>query len=164
MASVGGSLGWLRSFDVYRKVERDFTKQTRTGAALSLLALLFTLGLFATELASFLTVTVETDMDVDATSHVATFDALFSITLPNMPCAAVSLDVEDTMGRHEVGVESMLRKRRWVPGVFFYFAFLRGDAFMFHEEHRAQKKKNKKKNNTKNKKAERSQPSPGRLR
>lgn len=82
-----------------------------------LVAIVFMMFLFVSELSSFLRVEVKSDMFVETPGHATMseewFDVLFSITIPHMPCAIIGVDIQDAMGRHEIGGDQLLRKRRY---------------------------------------------------
>uniref|UniRef100_A0A8D2F8D6 Endoplasmic reticulum-Golgi intermediate compartment protein n=1 Tax=Theropithecus gelada TaxID=9565 RepID=A0A8D2F8D6_THEGE len=51
----------FRRFDIYRKVPKDLTQPTYTGAIISICCCLFILFLFLSELTGFITTEVEQD-------------------------------------------------------------------------------------------------------
>lgn len=111
---MANMLAMLRRVDVYRRVPKDFTQTTLSGGIVSVVTILTMVALFLIELNSYLTVEIVNEMFVDSTmgdDHV--FDVLFSVTAHDIPCAILSVDVQDNMGRHDVGVEKLLRKRRY---------------------------------------------------
>ncbi|KAL0608410.1 Endoplasmic reticulum-Golgi intermediate compartment protein 1 [Plecturocebus cupreus] len=149
-------------FDIYRKVPKDLTQPTYTGAIISICCCLFILFLFLSELTGFITTEVKTgthawerlpgafwvsspwrhtsllaevtprglpvddiipqclsavqrpslarwesvnelyvdDPDKDSGGKI---DVSLNISLPNLHCELVGLDIQDEMGRHEVG-------------------------------------------------------------
>jgi hypothetical protein len=93
----------LKKFDVYRDVPKDLSEQTVTGAVVSVLCGVLVLFLFLSELVSFLSVEVVSEMfvdsAVDAHTH-ATIAIRMNFTVPRMPCAVTSVDVQDIMGSH----------------------------------------------------------------
>lgn len=93
----------IRRLDIYRKVPKDLTQPTFTGATISILCCLFIFFLLISELASFLTVNVASQLYVDDPASGDKVPVLISIELPNMKCDYVGLDIQDSMGRHEVG-------------------------------------------------------------
>uniref|UniRef100_A0A8D0WNZ9 Endoplasmic reticulum-Golgi intermediate compartment protein n=1 Tax=Sus scrofa TaxID=9823 RepID=A0A8D0WNZ9_PIG len=74
----------FRRFDIYRKVPKDLTQPTYTGAIISL---------------SVNELYVD-DPDKDSGGKI---DVSLNISLPNLHCELVGLDIQDEMGRHEVG-------------------------------------------------------------
>uniref|UniRef100_A0A2K5IR68 Endoplasmic reticulum-Golgi intermediate compartment protein n=1 Tax=Colobus angolensis palliatus TaxID=336983 RepID=A0A2K5IR68_COLAP len=70
----------FRRFDIYRKVPKDLTQPTYTGAIVNELYV--------------------DDPDKDSGGKI---DVSLNISLPNLHCELVGLDIQDEMGRHEVG-------------------------------------------------------------
>ena len=60
-----GLLSALKSFDFYRKIERDLTKGTASGALISLFGALLMITLFVLEFNNYLTTQVTTQILVD---------------------------------------------------------------------------------------------------
>ncbi|XP_039257669.1 endoplasmic reticulum-Golgi intermediate compartment protein 1-like [Styela clava] len=94
----------FRRFDVYRKVPKDLTQPTTAGAAISIACSLFIFFLFISELASFITVDVVSELYVDDPQSGDRIPVYLDISLPGMACEYVGLDIQDEMGRHEVGL------------------------------------------------------------
>uniref|UniRef100_A0A9L0SWB2 Endoplasmic reticulum-Golgi intermediate compartment protein n=1 Tax=Equus caballus TaxID=9796 RepID=A0A9L0SWB2_HORSE len=103
LESVAGFL--LRVFDIYRKVPKDLTQPTYTGAIISVCCCLFILFLFLSELTGFITTEVVNELYVDDPDKDSggKIDVSLNISLPNLHCELVGLDIQDEMGRHEVG-------------------------------------------------------------
>ncbi|XP_021795651.1 endoplasmic reticulum-Golgi intermediate compartment protein 1 isoform X7 [Papio anubis] len=95
---------WGR-FDIYRKVPKDLTQPTYTGAIISICCCLFILFLFLSELTGFITTEVVNELYVDDPDKDSggKIDVSLNISLPNLHCELVGLDIQDEMGRHEVG-------------------------------------------------------------
>uniref|UniRef100_A0A8C5UYG1 Endoplasmic reticulum-Golgi intermediate compartment protein n=1 Tax=Microcebus murinus TaxID=30608 RepID=A0A8C5UYG1_MICMU len=95
----------LRRFDIYRKVPKDLTQPTYTGAIISVCCCLFILFLFLSELTGFITTEVVNELYVDDPDKDSggKIDVSLNISLPNLHCELVGLDIQDEMGRHEVG-------------------------------------------------------------
>ncbi|KAF5913186.1 hypothetical protein HPG69_016801 [Diceros bicornis minor] len=100
-------LGQVRmlTFDIYRKVPKDLTQPTYTGAIISICCCLFILFLFLSELTGFITTEVVNELYVDDPDKDSggKIDVSLNISLPNLHCELVGLDIQDEMGRHEVG-------------------------------------------------------------
>nr|XP_012316571.1 endoplasmic reticulum-Golgi intermediate compartment protein 1 isoform X3 [Aotus nancymaae] len=92
-------------FDIYRKVPKDLTQPTYTGAIISICCCLFILFLFLSELTGFITTEVVNELYVDDPDKDSggKIDVSLNISLPNLHCELVGLDIQDEMGRHEVG-------------------------------------------------------------
>ncbi|XP_049730287.1 endoplasmic reticulum-Golgi intermediate compartment protein 1 isoform X2 [Elephas maximus indicus] len=95
----------FRRFDIYRKVPKDLTQPTYTGAIISVCCCLFILFLFLSELTGFITTEVVNELYVDDPDKDSggKIDVTLNISLPNLHCELVGLDIQDEMGRHEVG-------------------------------------------------------------
>ncbi|XP_030888971.1 endoplasmic reticulum-Golgi intermediate compartment protein 1 [Leptonychotes weddellii] len=95
----------LCRFDIYRKVPKDLTQPTYTGAIISICCCLFILFLFLSELTGFITTEVVNELYVDDPDKDSggKIDVSLNISLPNLHCELVGLDIQDEMGRHEVG-------------------------------------------------------------
>ncbi|MXQ95220.1 hypothetical protein E5288_WYG006109 [Bos mutus] len=92
-------------FDIYRKVPKDLTQPTYTGAIISVCCCLFILFLFLSELTGFITTEIVNELYVDDPDKDSggKIDVSLNISLPNLHCELVGLDIQDEMGRHEVG-------------------------------------------------------------
>lgn len=91
----------FKDFDLYRKVPKDLTESTTPSTVLSFCAAIFMLILFIAELWSFLTVHWETNIVIDPVRDPL-LRINFNITVLDIPCEYVSLDVVDVLGtRHE---------------------------------------------------------------
>jgi len=94
----------IRRFDIYRKVPKDLTQPTKTGAAISIGCCLFIFFLLFFELSSFLTVEVTSHLYVDDPQKGSDkVPVMINIELPQMKCEYIGLDIQDSMGRHDVG-------------------------------------------------------------
>lgn len=94
----------IRRLDIYRKIPKDLTQPTYAGACISVLSCIFICYLFISELSSFLTPEIVSDMFVaDPTNAMEKIDVNLDMTLLKMDCKYVGLDIQDDLGRHEVG-------------------------------------------------------------
>lgn len=98
-------LGQSNRFDIYRKVPKDLTQPTYTGAIISICCCLFITFLFLSELTGFIVSEVVNELYVDDPDKESggKIDVRLNISLPNLNCDLVGLDIQDEMGRHEVG-------------------------------------------------------------
>ncbi|XP_025094806.1 endoplasmic reticulum-Golgi intermediate compartment protein 1-like isoform X1 [Pomacea canaliculata] len=96
----------VRRFDIYRKVPKDLTQPTCTGAVISICSVLFILFLFFSELLLFISHEVTSELTVeDPVTHSEKIPVYINITLLKVGCDYVGLDIQDDMGRHEVGFQ-----------------------------------------------------------
>ena len=107
----------IRRFDIYRKVPKDLTQPTLTGACISISSVLFITYLFLSELFLFLTHEVISELTVeDPVRHTEKIPVFINITLPNMKCEYLGIDIQDDMGRHEVGFKDNTIKQELNAG------------------------------------------------
>eukprot|EP00052_Salpingoeca_macrocollata_P006266 m.52557 g.52557 ORF g.52557 m.52557 type:complete len:390 (-) comp15340_c0_seq1:31-1200(-) len=104
-------LSRVRKFDAYPKTLEDFRERTMAGAAVSIIAGLFMLILFATELYFYLSVQVQPELFVD-TSRNEKMRINVDIVFHAMPCAYLSIDVMDISGEQQLDVDHNLFKKR----------------------------------------------------
>ncbi|KAF4652761.1 hypothetical protein FOL47_010861, partial [Perkinsus chesapeaki] len=96
----------MKSFDIYRKLPRDLTEATLTGATISVITIIVALYLFMSEVADYLTphrtsrMLIEHNKDDYDTQLQINLD----ITFPRLPCDLLSFDAQDVMGSHAVEV------------------------------------------------------------
>jgi len=109
-------LNKFKQLDVYRDVPKDLTKQTVTGAAVSVICTLFITYLFVTEFVAFTTLQTAASLYVDAPDKAdddyENIKINLNMTLHRVPCAVLSVDVQDVMGTHVVDVHGKLLKSR----------------------------------------------------
>ncbi|XP_076825366.1 endoplasmic reticulum-Golgi intermediate compartment protein 1-like [Clavelina lepadiformis] len=94
----------FRRLDIYRKVPKDLTQPTSTGAIISVVCSLFIMFLLVSELLSFVHMDVVSELYVDDPQSGDKIPVRIVISLPNMPCEYLGMDIQDSMGRHEVGL------------------------------------------------------------
>ena len=125
-------LAKLRHFDVYRKLPLDLTQPTTPGAILSIISITAIVILFTSELVSFLQVQTQSTMyiaqdDADDKlkgqcidlffvfndgSHCLRALVNFDVSFPSLPCMVLSVDIQDSMQRHVMDVETNVLKER----------------------------------------------------
>ena len=99
----------IRRFDIYRKVPKDLTQPTFTGACISIASILFIMFLMTSELFSFLRTERMSEIFVDDASG-PTIPVNINVTFPNLHCDYLGLDIQDQNGRHEVGYHGETEK------------------------------------------------------
>lgn len=102
----------MKRFDIYRKVPRDLTEPTLSGAAVSCCTVTLALYLFVSEFLVFTARTWKSEMFVDESKTEEKLQINLDITLPQMPCELLSFDAQDVMGSHEVDAHGNLYKER----------------------------------------------------
>lgn len=102
----------LKRFDLYRKVPRDLTEPTLSGAGVSFCTIAVGLYLFITEFLIFVHRRWESEMFIDESKTEEKLQINLDVTLPSMPCELLSFDAQDVMGSHEVDAHGNLYKER----------------------------------------------------
>jgi len=102
----------VRRFDLYRKVPRDLSEPTVSGAAVSCCTVLFALCLFISEFIVFWQRRWESEMFIEQSKTEEKLQINLDITLPALPCELLSFDAQDVMGSHEVDAHGNLFKER----------------------------------------------------
>ncbi|KAJ8025946.1 Endoplasmic reticulum-Golgi intermediate compartment protein 1 [Holothuria leucospilota] len=93
----------LRRLDVYRKIPKDLTQPTYAGAAVSVISALFISFLLLSEFYYFVKPEVVSELYVDNPGEVERLNVRVNISLTRLQCSYIGLDIQDDMGRHEVG-------------------------------------------------------------
>lgn len=94
----------IKRLDIYRKVPKDLTQPTVSGALISISCVIFMTVLFLSELIDFLTPEIINELFVDqASSGLDKIDVRLNVSLPRLECKYAGLDIQDDSGRHEVG-------------------------------------------------------------
>ncbi|OQV25923.1 Endoplasmic reticulum-Golgi intermediate compartment protein 1 [Hypsibius exemplaris] len=94
----------LRRLDIYRKVPKDLTQPTLTGALISVFCVLFIVFLLISEFLMFITPEIQSELFVDdPNTHHDRIPVRLNLTMPHTKCDILGLDIQDNGGRHEVG-------------------------------------------------------------
>lgn len=102
----------IKRFDLYRKVPRDLTEPTLSGALVSCCTVSLAIYLFVTELLVFVETRWDSEMFIDESKTEEKLQINLDITMPAMPCELLSFDAQDVMGSHEVDAHGNLYKER----------------------------------------------------
>jgi len=101
-------------FDIYRKVPKDLTQPTQTGAAISIGSCCFIFFLLVSEFLTFIQTEVVTELYVDdphtGIGPIQKIPVNIKLRMPEMECKYLGVDIQDEMGRHEVGFSKNTRK------------------------------------------------------
>jgi len=94
----------VRRLDIYRKVPKDLTQPTVTGAVISICCCLFMAFLFFSELSHFISPEIVSELFVDNPGNSdEKIPVQLNITLPRLSCEFIGVDIQDELGRHDVG-------------------------------------------------------------
>lgn len=100
----------LKSVDFYRKIPRDLTEASVSGAGLSIIAALSMMFLFGMELNNYLTISTSTSVIVDRSSDGDFLRIDFNISFPALSCEFASVDVSDVLGTNRLNITKTVRK------------------------------------------------------
>ncbi|KAK4026654.1 endoplasmic reticulum-Golgi intermediate compartment protein 1 [Daphnia magna] len=107
----------LRRLDIYRKVPKDLTQPTVTGAVISICCCAFMTFLFFSEFFHFISPEVVSELFVDNPGNSdEKIPVQINITLPRLACEYVGIDIQDDLGRHDVGFIENTLKTPWNKG------------------------------------------------
>nr|GMC75478.1 protein disulfide isomerase-like 5-4 [Ipomoea batatas]GMC76560.1 protein disulfide isomerase-like 5-4 [Ipomoea batatas] len=104
------STGKLKSVDFYRKIPRDLTEASLSGAGLSIIAALCMVFLFGMELNNYMTVSTTTSIVVDKSSDGDFLRIDFNLSFPALSCEFASVDVIDVLGTNRLNITKTVRK------------------------------------------------------
>jgi len=100
----------IRRFDIYRKVPKDLTQPTTTGAIISISSGLFILFLLVSEFLTFMRTDIVSELYVDDPTVGDKIPVNIRMSLPGIECKFLGIDIQDEHGRHEVGYLENTRK------------------------------------------------------
>ncbi|KAI4322809.1 hypothetical protein L6164_022468 [Bauhinia variegata] len=104
------SSGKIKSIDFYRKIPRDLTEASLSGAGLSIIAALSMMFLFGMELSNYMSVSTSTSVIVDKSSDGDFLRIDFNISFPALSCEFASVDVSDVLGTNRLNITKTVRK------------------------------------------------------
>lgn len=93
----------IKRLDVYRKVPKDLTQPTTTGAIISICCVVFIVLMLLTELVWFVAPDIKSELIVENYGATDRIPVRINISIPNMKCEFIGIDIQDDAGRHEVG-------------------------------------------------------------
>ncbi|KAH9308015.1 hypothetical protein KI387_035926, partial [Taxus chinensis] len=100
----------IKSLDFYRKIPRDLTEASLSGAGLSIIAALSMIFLFGMELNNYLSVSTTTNVIVDRSLDGEHLRIDFNISLLALSCEFASVDVSDVLGTNRLNITKTVRK------------------------------------------------------
>ncbi|CAM8986943.1 hypothetical protein QQ045_007347 [Rhodiola kirilowii] len=100
----------LKSVDFYRKIPRDLTEASLSGAGLSIVAALAMILLFGMELSNYFAVSTTTSVIVDRSLDGDFVRIEFNISFPALSCEFASVDVSDVLGTNRLNITKTVRK------------------------------------------------------
>ncbi|KAG9153813.1 hypothetical protein Leryth_005930 [Lithospermum erythrorhizon] len=100
----------LKSVDFYRKIPRDLTEASLSGAGLSVIAALSMMFLFGMEFCDYLKMSSSTTVIVDKGSDGEFIRMHFNVSFPALSCEFASVDVSDVLGTNRLNITKSVRK------------------------------------------------------
>jgi len=94
----------IKRMDIYRKVPKDLTQPTVTGAVVSIVSSVFIFFMLATELVYFVSPDVKSELLVANNDPTEKIPVRINVSIPRMKCEFLGIDIQDDQGRHEVGL------------------------------------------------------------
>jgi len=114
----------IKRMDIYRKVPKDLTQPTVTGAIVSICCVLFIVFMLGTELMYFISPDIRSELVVQNNDPTERIPVRINISIPRMKCEFLGIDIQDDMGRHEVGfVENTVKTPIGDEGCLFEARF-----------------------------------------
>ncbi|KAL6199319.1 hypothetical protein ACLB2K_029103 [Fragaria x ananassa] len=104
------SSGKIKSVDFYRKIPRDLTEASLSGAGLSIVAALAMMFLFGMELNNYMTFSTSTSVIIDQSTDGDFLRIEFNISFPALSCEFASLDISDVLGTNRLNITKTIRK------------------------------------------------------
>lgn len=100
----------LKSVDFYRKIPRDLTEASLSGAGLSIIAAFAMIFLFGMELSTYMSLSTSTSVVVDKSPDGEFLRIDFNMSFPALSCEFASVDVSDVLGTNRLNITKTIRK------------------------------------------------------
>jgi len=114
----------IKRMDIYRKVPKDLTQPTTTGAIISICCGVFISLMLVVELLWFVSPDIKSELIVENADPTERIPVRINITVPRMKCEFLGIDIQDDQGRHEVGfVENTVKTPIGDEGCLFEAKF-----------------------------------------
>lgn len=100
----------LKSVDFFRRIPKDLTEASVSGAGLSIVAAVLMFFLFAMELNDFMSVSTSTTVIVDNSEDSDLLRIDFNVSFPALSCEFASVDISDVLGTNRLNLTKTVRK------------------------------------------------------
>ena len=84
----------IKRMDIYRKVPKDLTQPTTTGAIISICCVVFMLFMLGTELVWFISPDVRSELVVVNSDPTERIPVKINISIPRMKCEFLGIDIQ----------------------------------------------------------------------
>ena len=84
----------IKRMDIYRKVPKDLTQPTVTGAIVSICCVVFIVLMLGTELMWFISPDIRSELVVQNSDPTERIPVKINITIPRMKCEFLGIDIQ----------------------------------------------------------------------
>ena len=84
----------IKRMDIYRKVPKDLTQPTVTGAIVSICCVVFIVFMLGTELMYFISPDIRSELVVQNSDPTERIPVKINITIPRMKCEFLGIDIQ----------------------------------------------------------------------
>ena len=84
----------IKRMDIYRKVPKDLTQPTTTGAVISICCVVFMLFMLGTELVWFISPDIRSELVVMNSDPTERIPVKINISIPRMKCEFLGIDIQ----------------------------------------------------------------------
>ena len=84
----------IKRMDIYRKVPKDLTQPTTTGAIISICCVVFMLFMLGTELVWFISPDIRSELVVVNSDPTERIPVKINISIPRMKCEFLGIDIQ----------------------------------------------------------------------
>lgn len=89
----------VKQFDLYKRIDQDFVRSTCSSTSFSIFSIVITTVLLYLEITGFMAATPSTEIVLDdSLGHSDTLTIGFNVTVLDLPCVLLSVDVVDVTG------------------------------------------------------------------
>jgi hypothetical protein len=102
----------FKSIDLFKRLPKDLTEGTYSGAILSIVGLMVIISLCMFEISAFFDDKITSVLEIQQMDPSEKMFINIDIDFPACPCDVISLDIQDEMGSHLMNVGDTLKKIR----------------------------------------------------
>jgi len=100
----------IKRLDVYRKVPKDLTQPTTTGAVISVCCVVFIVLMLCTELLWFVAPDIKSELIVENYGATDRIPVRINISIPNMKCEFIGIDIQAGANLSICHLENKIKK------------------------------------------------------